>query len=231
MLGSESGSNVFDFEGSIIGLYKEMKAADPLLSYEKFHPFIAEREKEIDMAQISPRVFEAASMRTAMVLCRAGYSSAIEPDVHYIPLEADYSNLDDVLDRVQDIPALEAMVERAYSDLVASGRYSYRTFVRRMDDLIEAQMRKQPRPEAAFAVSPLRLSVVTSRPLGHDAWTPLAGSSACARNSGKRRIDMKNRGGHLTMAYLDTDRLLAEVRSYGDALNPVEEARALEAKK
>ncbi len=68
MLGSESGSNVFDFDGSIMALYKEMKAADPHLSYEKFHPFIAEREKEIDMAQISPRVFEAAAMRTAMVL-------------------------------------------------------------------------------------------------------------------------------------------------------------------
>jgi hypothetical protein len=230
MLGTESGSNVFDFDGSIMALYKQMKAADPHLSYEKFHPFIAEREKEIDMAQISPRVFEAAAMRTAMVMFRGRYSGLIEPEVHYVALEADYSNLDEVLDCIQDVPALEAMTERAYRDLIASGAYSYRTFVRRVDDLIEAQMRKRPRAELGFAVPPLSMSVVTSRPLGYDAYL-LAEVERLRTQLREATEKYEEQGRHLTGAYRDTDRLLAEVRSYGDALNRVAgQMRALEEK-
>ena len=114
MLGSESGSNVFDFDGSVIELHRKMKAEDPDLPYARFRPFIAEREKEIDMGQISPRMFEAAAMRTAMVLIRGRYSGLLKPHEHYIPLEPDYSNLDDTLKLINDLPALEAMVERAY---------------------------------------------------------------------------------------------------------------------
>ena len=147
-LGSESGSNIFDFDGSTAELYQKLKAADPDLPYERFHPFIADREKEIDMGQISPRMFEAAALRTAMVLMRGRYSGLLKPDEHYIPLEADYSNLHSVLERIQDLPALEAMVERAYRDLVASDAYSYRAYVRRIDDILEEEMRQRPSPES-----------------------------------------------------------------------------------
>src|SRR5262249_6342676 len=144
MLGSESGCNVFDFDGSITALYRKMRAADPNLSYAQFQPIIAEREKEGDMAQIPPRVFEAAAMRTAMVLFRGRYSGLLSSDIHYIPLETDYSNLETVLDRVHDLSTLEEMTDRAYRDLIDSGTYSYRAFVKRMDDIMENEMRKRP---------------------------------------------------------------------------------------
>jgi hypothetical protein len=222
MLGSESGSNVFDFDGSIAALYKKMKATDPELSYEKFQPLIAEREKEVDMAQISPRVFEAAALRTAMVLFRGRYSGLIEPDVHYIALEPDYSNLEEVLDRTQDVSALEAMTDRAHRDLVASGKYSYRTFVRQMDGLIESEVRKRARSRIEFVLPELPRDVVTSKPVGNDPYL------RAQLNALTHKYEVQGR--HLTKAYHDTDRLLAEVRSYGDALNRVsEEMRALEA--
>ena len=229
-LGSESGSNVFDFDGSIMALYKQMKAADPHLSYDKFHPLIAQREKEIDMAQISPRMFEAAAMRTAMVLFRGRYSGLIEPDIHYIPLETDYSNLDDVLDRVQDVPALEAMTERAYRDLIASGAYGYRAFVNRMDDLIEAEMRKPLQAKPDVTIAPMNTSLVTSTPLGHDAYLLGEVERLRAQVRGVSAMYEKQER-RLTAAYHDSDRLLEEVRSYGDALNRVaEQMRGLEIK-
>src|SRR5690349_5326586 len=62
MLGSESGSNVFDFDGSIERQHEALKRAKPGLSYEEFQPYVAEHERDIGMGQISPRVFEAAAL-------------------------------------------------------------------------------------------------------------------------------------------------------------------------
>lgn len=142
MLGSESGSNVFDFDGSIDRKFKEMTAANggnnP--SYAEFLPFVAARDNEIAMGQISPRVFECAIMRTPMVLYRGWYSGAIAPDTHYIPLEKDFTNVDEVLRRLDDIPALEAMAERAYQQLVGSGRFNYQTFFGMVGDAIRARL-------------------------------------------------------------------------------------------
>ena len=41
--------------------------------------------------------------------------------------------LDDVLAKLEDIPYLEQMTERAWVDVIESGRYSYRTFVGAID--------------------------------------------------------------------------------------------------
>jgi hypothetical protein len=136
MLGTESGSNVFDFDGSIAAKFREMTQANGGIppSYAEFYPVVADRDAQIDMGQVSPRVFECAIMRTPMVLFRGRYSDVIEPDVHYIPLEKDFSNIDDVLARIEDIPALEEMAERAYRHLVGSGAFGYSAFVRRVLD-------------------------------------------------------------------------------------------------
>src|SRR3954449_3588312 len=60
MLGSESGSNVFDFDGSIERRWQDAIKANfgrpP--DYEAFLPVIAQRDSEISMGQASPRIFE-----------------------------------------------------------------------------------------------------------------------------------------------------------------------------
>lgn len=145
MLGSESGSNVFDFDGSIEGrfatLTKQNGGREP--TYEEFAPFIAEREQKISMGQISPRVFECAVMRTPLILFKGRYSDAITAGEHYIMLEKDFSNIDIVLARLEDISALEAMVERTYQHLVASGRFGYKSYGAMLQALIDRHLAKR----------------------------------------------------------------------------------------
>lgn len=150
MLGSESGSNVFDFDGAIEARFKAMTAANGGAppSYAEFLPAVAARDGQIEMGQISPRVFECAMMRTPMVLYRGRYSDAIRPDEHYIALEKDFSNIDEVLARLADIPALEAMTERAYAHLVASGAFNYRTFFGMVGDVARERLRERSRARA-----------------------------------------------------------------------------------
>ena len=211
MLGSESGSNVFDFDGSLIELYRKMKAEDPDLRYERFRPFIAEREKEIDMGQVSPRMFEAAAMRTAMVLMRGRYSGLLEPDEHYIALEPDYSNLDYVLDRINDLPAVEAMVERTYRHLIATDAYSYRAYLQWIDDIFEQAISERPTPGARLALPALEPGLVSRSPFGYDPFLLRQQNLLVTAN------------GHI-------DRLLKEVKMYGEVIDQVsnERNRALE---
>jgi hypothetical protein len=145
MLGSESGSNVFDFDGSIERQHEALKRAKPGLSYEEFQPYVAEHERDIGMGQISPRVFEAAALHTPMILLTGRYSGLIQPDEHYVELRKDFSNVEDVLRQVEDIPALEAMADRAYQHLIASGAYSYRRFIELVDGVIERKLSERER--------------------------------------------------------------------------------------
>jgi hypothetical protein len=140
MLGSESGSNVFDFDGSIERQYETLKRAQPGLSYGEFRPYVAEHERDIGMGQISPRVFEAAALRTPMILLTGRYSGLIHAGEHYVELKKDFSNVEDVLRQVEDIPALRAMAERTYHHLIAPGAHSYRRFIDFVDGVIERKL-------------------------------------------------------------------------------------------
>ena len=143
MLGTESGSNVFDFDGSIQRRDEALKRAHGRLSpmsHQEFASYVAEHESNVGMGQISPRVFEAAALRTPQILLTGRYSGLIEPDEHYLELKKDFSNLDDVLRQVEDIPALQAMAQRTYDRLIASGAYSYRRFVELVDSVIERKL-------------------------------------------------------------------------------------------
>ena len=138
MLGTESGSNVFDFDGSLDRKYKELTASGGKApSYQVFEPFVAPRESEINMGQISPRIFECAALRTPMILFRGRYSDALTPEEHYILLEKDFSNIDAVLAHLNDLPALEALVERAHCQLIGSGDFTYEVFCRRVRQAID----------------------------------------------------------------------------------------------
>jgi len=155
MLGSESGSNVFDFDGSIKRGFEEMRQSlGRMPSYAEFQPFVAKRDGEISMGQISPRILECAAMRTPMVLFEGWYSGAVEPGVHYVALEKDFSNIDEVLARIEDLDALEALAERAYRHLIASGEFSYRALWLRLTPIIAARLAALPTGREAIAGAP-----------------------------------------------------------------------------
>jgi len=77
-------------------------------------------------------------MMTPMILFR-GRSNAIEADVHYIPLEKDFSNVEGILARLGDLEYLQGFADRAYRRLVKSGDYGHRSFARLIGDTIEEQ--------------------------------------------------------------------------------------------
>lgn len=78
----------------------------------------------------SPRLFEAAALDVCQILEVDEYlGGAMRPWVHYIPLEPDYSNLDEVLKVMRDPDKCSEIIRSAKSELIESGKYSYESFM------------------------------------------------------------------------------------------------------
>lgn len=143
MLGVESGCSIFDFDGSIstaVETYTRLAGIDlhdDLQYLQVKKRFFDGLEDLIPLNQISPRCLEAIGLRTLLVLFEGEYSGILEPWRHYVPLRKDFSNMEQVLDAVADDDRVAEIVSRAYGEVGQSEALSYRTFVRKFDDLVE----------------------------------------------------------------------------------------------
>jgi hypothetical protein len=159
-LGTESGSNVFDFDGTLTTQVKAALARNPQLTYEEAEEqFLQGRELDGVMNQVSPRIFEAVALKTGLILFEGTYSGVVRPDEHFIPLKKDFGNVEEVLRRVRDDRELEAMTDRAFRHVIGSGLYTYETFVRGVDDTLArlalpARGKHSPPAEAASQLPP-----------------------------------------------------------------------------
>jgi hypothetical protein len=141
-LGTESGASIIDFDGTLEPLAKDYLARRPDATQGEIErDLTGPYEGKVVINTASPRLFEAAALRTPMILSRGTYGGVVEPERHYIPLEKDFSNIADVVGRVRDTAYLDELAERAYDDLVASGRYSLRAVVAELDALVAERAR------------------------------------------------------------------------------------------
>jgi hypothetical protein len=182
-LGSETGANVIDPDGSLTAAIDRALAADCSLTYEQVHArFLRGIDGAVTVNQVSPRIFEAIAQRTGLVLFEGTYSNVVKPGRHFIPLKKDFSNIDEVLRQINDDELLVGMTERAYRDVILSGRYSYAHMVAQVDAAI-ARLATRCRPRSSLpehvvfgrlapAGKGYRVSALYSAPLSSYAINP-----------------------------------------------------------
>ena len=137
VLGVESGSDVVDFSGDIENNVQEYLQRNPMAEFQViYEKFLKNKVGKINIKQISPRVFEAAEMRTLMILFEGYYSGIISPWKHYVPLKKDFSNFEEVMAILKDNTKANQIVETAYTDLIASGEYGYDKFIQKFDSAL-----------------------------------------------------------------------------------------------
>jgi hypothetical protein len=167
MLGSESGSNVFDWNGDLSEVILQYKRTHPNLGHRQVYDAVI-RGIEVDglMNQVSPKIFEAIAFRTALVLFEGAYSGVVRPWDHYIMLKKDGSNLDEVFRLLRDDVYVDAMVQRAWFDVIDSGRFSYGAFVRLVDKEVARSLLDLRLPKGVGTEDQVRaLSSVTLSPV------------------------------------------------------------------
>lgn len=134
MLGTESGSNVFDWDGNLSEKVKDYQTLNPDASeLDTWSAIIKPLELPGLMNQISPRVFEAIAARTVLVMFEGEYSGVLKPDVHFISVKLDGSNFAEVFAKLNDAKFVDPMAERTFVDIIQSKKYSYARFVEQFD--------------------------------------------------------------------------------------------------
>ena len=181
-LGTESGANLFDWDGDLMFRLDRAKTVHADKSdLEILTKVLGAADTPGLMNQISPRVFEAIALRTALVLYPGDYSGVLQPHKHYIPLQKDGSNLADVFEQLNQKEVVESITENAYVDIVASNDYQYSTFVSFVDDTVNLpQSFRQIDPETTkvqefptrwefqhFGMPTLRSNLPTSKKARH----------------------------------------------------------------
>lgn len=137
-LGVEGGASLLDRDGSIAARTRAYVAEHPDADFETIRAAcFPNDDSKLALFAIGPRHLEACATRTCQLLVEGDYQGILLAGRDYIPINKDFSNLPDVLDRVRDRdPAIAAAAESAYQHVVASGDYTYRRFVRRVEDEI-----------------------------------------------------------------------------------------------
>jgi len=129
LIGHEAGASRIDHDDNIRNF---INAQEKRLPQDNFRQLmLALRETGVFDAPPSgriaaPRNFEALATKTAQILLPGRYNDVLQKDVHYIELQRDFSNVDEVIEKVQDTTYLETLADRAYEDAVQHHTYRHR---------------------------------------------------------------------------------------------------------
>jgi hypothetical protein len=136
IIGCESGSSVLDRRGEIQSQIQHLLKENPHLSFAEVSALMPAGWDDYRFFALSPRHFEAIITKTCQILVEGEYDGVLEADRHYIPLKRDFSNLDEVLEKVKDTNLLEEIAERAYQEIYLSGKYSYKSLAIALDNAL-----------------------------------------------------------------------------------------------
>ncbi|MGB4101386.1 MAG: hypothetical protein WBK91_05720 [Alphaproteobacteria bacterium] len=143
-LGTESGASVWDFTGALEECSKAYLKTNPQASFAEVQAAcLRDADGKINYTSVSPRLFEAVCLRTALVLFEGHYGGIFLPGTHYIELKKDFSNFPDVAAQIKDLRHLETLTERALQDIILSGKYSEARFIGLIDQAMTIEYQKR----------------------------------------------------------------------------------------
>jgi hypothetical protein len=102
-LGSEAGGDYFELTDETRNAVRAWVAERPDASFEEvWERFFRDYRNPVPGRVLSGRNVEAAGTKTVQLLLEGAYGGYLEPDVHYIPLRKDFSNVDEALAKFRD---------------------------------------------------------------------------------------------------------------------------------
>ena len=129
-IGVEGGASIHDRDGRVRRCVTSYAAEHPDASFEEIErSCFPGLDGSFNLHAISPRHLEACATRTPQILIEGSYNGILEPRKHYFPLRADLSNISEAIGEIAGGDGGAQMAERAYQDVVASGLYTYESFV------------------------------------------------------------------------------------------------------
>ena len=137
VLGTESGSDLLDYDGKITKKINEFEAENKSFSFVDVERVFPEISNGLKLRAISPRIFEAVHCRTLLVLFEGKYSNFLKPGVHYFCLKKDLSNFEELKSLLVSASRMKSITDQAWRDLRENPRCSIEFAVKQMDTTIE----------------------------------------------------------------------------------------------
>ncbi|GAB4226996.1 MAG: hypothetical protein Kow0032_05450 [Methyloligellaceae bacterium] len=140
VLGTESGASVCDFTGEIQQKVEQHLLHDPDATFEQLRDlYFADVDERIVIRAISPRCFEAAALRTLLIMYPGRYSDILEPGRHYVPLNTDHSNMDEVVEVLRSPKRAKEIIDTAFEEIILSRRWSHEALCAQLDRVISEE--------------------------------------------------------------------------------------------
>ncbi len=138
-IGTESGSSVLDELGDIQKALKTILKENPSATFDEVSQLMPKDWDSYKFFALSPRHFEAIKVKTCQILVEGDYGGVLKPNLHYIPIKSDFSDVDQAVMKLKDDDYIQAMVDQAYQDIYLSGDYTYSKFALMIDNAIETE--------------------------------------------------------------------------------------------
>ncbi len=133
VIGAEGGLGIWDPRGEVQAAVRAYQDRHPSAGFEEIErACFPGLDGNPDFPGFSPRILEAAMLGCCQILVRGGYRDVLQPDVHYIPLERDFSNMNSVFAKMRDSDYVESLIANCRRDLIESDRFRYSTNVSRV---------------------------------------------------------------------------------------------------
>lgn len=138
VLGCLGGSGLVDWDGSIARNVNEYCKKHPDAGFSEVEAACFEGlDNYIHLFAISPRHFECAMTKTCQILVEGDYAGIFRANVDYIELKKDFTNIDDVIQKVKNVEYCNQIADNCYEHVVKSGKYTYKKFVEGILKLID----------------------------------------------------------------------------------------------
>lgn len=129
-VGMKGGASLHDPRGLIHTRVQSCLARHPGASFDEIErKCFKGKDMKHEFTAISPRLFESAMAGTCQILQREDYLGVLEPWRDYIPLESDFSNMDEVIRAMNDLDQCQEIVSNAKRSLIESKMFDYSQLV------------------------------------------------------------------------------------------------------
>jgi hypothetical protein len=129
-IGVEGGASLLDWSGKVREKTADYATAHPEAKFSEIEAAcFPGLDGSLNLFAISPRHLEACATKTCQILVEGEYNGILTAGKHYIEIDRDFSNLDQVLKVLKDDALRGEIVENAYRDVVETGRWNYKSFV------------------------------------------------------------------------------------------------------
>lgn len=123
-LGTESGGDYFELDDRTRKKVYEYTRKNAKANWVEVRElFFKNYGPSIPMRIISGRQIEAAACKTVQILFAGDYSGYFYPDFHYLSLNKDFSNIEEVLEKFRDDALCDEITKNAYDLALAEFTY------------------------------------------------------------------------------------------------------------